>query len=903
MLILSLDLEDVKSYDSAHIEFAEGVNAIVGHNGAGKSTILEAIGFALFDHLPYKQDDFVREGCKSATVTVTFSSSQDERPYQAVRRCGSSSQYYIFDPEMGAKICEGKADVASFLRTHMGVDPAADLAKLFNDAVGVPQGTLTAAFLQTPANRKPIFDPLLRVEEYKKAFDALNEPRRLLEAQAQELEVAISKLEARVERLPELQEQLAQLQEKIALDSDLLESVKEKLTHVQEQTQRLETLQKRILQLQHERDRAKEHVTSLTQQLDRARQVLAEAEQAQSLLERFRAGYDAYRAAQARKQEIDESLRQRQVYREQKAALERTLSIAETDKQHQEETLAEIERAQKLIQDLEPAIARQAKLEAELEQAKRQVVQLENARTMAESLRQEIDRKHERLQSLTAALERAEKLQGELENAQQHLNELQEQIRKLRDAMAGVEAEKKSLASQIETLQQVEAAVCPVCEQPLTPEHRDDLLERNGRRLANLDAESQRLQEEANRLEDQLQATTSQIQQLEQELRRLPRPEEKQRVEQEIADSQSRLQAALAEIEALATAAAQVTELEQALQELGNPRQQLEIARQTTSRLPQVKDKLAELQTQIASVTEELTTVEGHLAAFAGIDEEVAQINESLRRHEEAYVGFTQNQRLAETLAEKQATVQKLEDALTAAVELATQQEAKYAEESSQFDEAEFQALRQQQQELREQAGKLTGQLASDRQQLSSTEAEIQKVQNWQNELEAKLSEQAELQKQQELLVYLRGLLREAGPYVTKALVQQISLGAAQFFSEIMQDYTRQLRWQEDYGIALEVDGRERQFAQLSGGEQMSAALAVRLALLREMSDIEIAFFDEPTTNLDESRREALVQQILGIQGFRQLFVISHDDTFEQATDHIIRVERQNGLSVATAEG
>jgi exonuclease SbcC len=804
---------------------------------------------------------------------------------------------------MGAKICEGKADVASFLRTHMGVDPAADLAKLFNDAVGVPQGTLTAAFLQTPANRKPIFDPLLRVEEYKKAFDALNEPRRLLEAQAQELEVAISKLEARVERLPELQEQLAQLQEKIALDSDLLESVKEKLTHVQEQTQRLETLQKRILQLQHERDRAKEHVTSLTQQLDRARQVLAEAEQAQSLLERFRAGYDAYRAAQARKQEIDESLRQRQVYREQKAALERTLSIAETDKQHQEETLAEIERAQKLIQDLEPAIARQAKLEAELEQAKRQVVQLENARTMAESLRQEIDRKHERLQSLTAALERAEKLQGELENAQQHLNELQEQIRKLRDAMAGVEAEKKSLASQIETLQQVEAAVCPVCEQPLTPEHRDDLLERNGRRLANLDAESQRLQEEANRLEDQLQATTSQIQQLEQELRRLPRPEEKQRVEQEIADSQSRLQAALAEIEALATAAAQVTELEQALQELGNPRQQLEIARQTTSRLPQVKDKLAELQTQIASVTEELTTVEGHLAAFAGIDEEVAQINESLRRHEEAYVGFTQNQRLAETLAEKQATVQKLEDALTAAVELATQQEAKYAEESSQFDEAEFQALRQQQQELREQAGKLTGQLASDRQQLSSTEAEIQKVQNWQNELEAKLSEQAELQKQQELLVYLRGLLREAGPYVTKALVQQISLGAAQFFSEIMQDYTRQLRWQEDYGIALEVDGRERQFAQLSGGEQMSAALAVRLALLREMSDIEIAFFDEPTTNLDESRREALVQQILGIQGFRQLFVISHDDTFEQATDHIIRVERQNGLSVATAEG
>ena len=58
-----------------------------------------------------------------------------------------------------------------------------------------------------------------------------------------------------------------------------------------------------------------------------------------------------------------------------------------------------------------------------------------------------------------------------------------------------------------------------------------------------------------------------------------------------------------------------------------------------------------------------------------------------------------------------------------------------------------------------------------------------------------------------------------------------------------MQDYSRHLAWGEDYGITLEVDGRSRQFAQLSGGEQMSAALSVRLALLREMSNIDVAFF------------------------------------------------------------
>jgi exonuclease SbcC len=77
----------------------------------------------------------------------------------------------------------------------------------------------------------------------------------------------------------------------------------------------------------------------------------------------------------------------------------------------------------------------------------------------------------------------------------------------------------------------------------------------------------------------------------------------------------------------------------------------------------------------------------------------------------------------------------------------------------------------------------------------------------------------------------------------------------------------------------------------------MAAALAVRLALLQEVSTVDVAFFDEPTANLDERRRANLAEQILGIQGFNQLFVISHDDTFEQDTDHVIRVRKDDGVS------
>jgi DNA repair protein SbcC/Rad50 len=81
----------------------------------------------------------------------------------------------------------------------------------------------------------------------------------------------------------------------------------------------------------------------------------------------------------------------------------------------------------------------------------------------------------------------------------------------------------------------------------------------------------------------------------------------------------------------------------------------------------------------------------------------------------------------------------------------------------------------------------------------------------------------------------------------------------------------------------------------LSGGEQMSAALAVRLALLKKLSTLNIAFFDEPTQNMDILRRSNLAEQIRRVRGFDQLFVISHDDTFEQGLDSLVRLTKQNG--------
>jgi exonuclease SbcC len=147
--------------------------------------------------------------------------------------------------------------------------------------------------------------------------------------------------------------------------------------------------------------------------------------------------------------------------------------------------------------------------------------------------------------------------------------------------------------------------------------------------------------------------------------------------------------------------------------------------------------------------------------------------------------------------------------------------------------------------------------------------------------------------KTQRFVKFARDAYKKAGPRITERYVQNISREADRLFRELLNRPNVGLEWTREYEILVQEGAHTRRFINLSGGEQMCAALAVRLALLKVLADIDIAFFDEPTTNMDKPRRDHLAEAIANIKTFRQLFVISHDDTFEKVTENIILVERE----------
>jgi len=896
MWIAQIDLENVKSYRRESVVFTEGTNAICGPNGAGKSTLLEAIGFALFDSLPYTRRNFVREGEKTATITVHLISG-DERTYQVVRKCGSSSRYYVYDPEIDQNLTSGKEETQAWLYEFMEVEETGSLSALFEDAVGVPQGLLTAAFLDKASNRKNTFNPLLRVDEYEQAWEALRGPRSRLKEWIAEREKRIAGFEAEVKPLPAWREKVAGLQAKIEVGEKRQAVLQIELQDVTRRKEALASIKERLDALKQTVTQAEAEVKTLNARLADAQAAVERAEQAQSVVCETEVGHQAYLAAQANLAELE---KQRQERDRLNDALQRhvtDLALAQQKVVGLESKLEAIAAAETEMETLRPQVESQERLEGEFAEARRLADRLADAE---QNLHQEQVRLADleiRLSGIQAGLVELAEVEGEIEALQAELEELDGQRDALTPQIAAHQAELDQLKEQTVTLEAVETAVCPVCEGPLTPEHRSELLARNQVRQAELEAaldEAISRQDTAEKSRRQKQRA---LRKLEKQVKKLPRQAEADDLAAQMDAQRKALSGVEATVAELAGAPAEVERLTADLEVLGDPRRDYRRAADTASQREAVEKDWTATKERIAELKGHKDALEGELADYADLDERVEAERAAQAAHEPDHQRYLEHIREAETLGERQESVAALNDEWKAAHTEWERAVRERDQVAADYDAAAYAELMEAFTVLSSEMATLSERIRLQRDQVDEGQAEIERLVSVQETLDAARVEHAELVEVLALLDYLRQVLRDAGPKVTQALVEVISLQAACLYADIMADHTARLCWTEDYEIVLTAGGRERSFKQLSGGEQMAAALAVRLALLREVSAVDVAFFDEPTANLDDHRRDNLAEQILNVKGFSQLFVISHDDTFERGTDNLVRVVKENGVS------
>jgi exonuclease SbcC len=130
---------------------------------------------------------------------------------------------------------------------------------------------------------------------------------------------------------------------------------------------------------------------------------------------------------------------------------------------------------------------------------------------------------------------------------------------------------------------------------------------------------------------------------------------------------------------------------------------------------------------------------------------------------------------------------------------------------------------------------------------------------------------------------------------------KKVSQHAARHWRQMVNDES-QLHWQEDYLVFKADGGNVISLYEMSGGEKVSACLAVRLAMQETLSGLGLFILDEPTIHLDEERCDSLARQIGAIKGLNQVIVISHDDTFHAYTQQQITIRKDPSSHASVVE-
>lgn len=179
-MIKGLHLQDFIAHKDTKLQFGKGITIFVGHNGSGKSSVIDGITFALFgEHTRRSAKNLVRRGASQGTVQLQFSMSS--RDYLATRMVGGP------DPRSQLTLVAdgGKSvnkPIAGGERRQFGESMSREIAKVLGldydrmcVAAVVQQGELLRIVNYSPKDFKELLNGLIGIEKLDTAYNTMKE--------------------------------------------------------------------------------------------------------------------------------------------------------------------------------------------------------------------------------------------------------------------------------------------------------------------------------------------------------------------------------------------------------------------------------------------------------------------------------------------------------------------------------------------------------------------------------------------------------------------------------------------------------------------------------------------------------------------------------------------------------
>ena len=240
-MIKSIELVDFLSHSDTKLELDNNTTVFVGHNGAGKSSIIDAITFALFgEHTRKNNKSLIRRGANQGFAKIEFSANG--KNYQALRKINSKGDLIAqFSENVNGKlmtIAEGERK--QFLES---------MKKEVEKTLGIDFEKLKIASIVQQGQLKSIIDA--KGKDKKELLNAI---------------IGIDKLDIALGSMRTVQKEFRNhIQEKLGYDDTQIQLIENKITEYENES---EDAKPRLEKLVIEKKKIEELISNLEKEIE-----------------------------------------------------------------------------------------------------------------------------------------------------------------------------------------------------------------------------------------------------------------------------------------------------------------------------------------------------------------------------------------------------------------------------------------------------------------------------------------------------------------------------------------------------------------------------------------------------------------------------------------------------------
>ena len=921
MIIKKVQLENYRSHSNITVEFTKGVNLILGKNGKGKTSILEAISTVMFNTKDRSGKEtgksYIKFGEKSSKVDIDFIAN-DGREYNLKTEFFKTKPKKQTLKDMTGSEYDG--DIQEKLEELCGIKKGFE--ETYENIVIAKQNEFINIFKAKPKDREEIFNKIFNTQIYKEMYDSfLKEAVDKYKEKVKDLDKEITFLKENIEDKEQITSFLKEEKEVEKNLQDRFKNINVVSKNLENEIKDYETteikLNNLIKNIKDEENKIKKYLNILKENIIKAKK----AKKAKIIVKETEKPYLEYLEIENRlkvlRENLDNLLEEQKLntqYQNNIEKLEISNKNLKVDISNLEENISKnSEKKENLESEISSLKIKEEDLDLKLKKYINLLDELEKLenfkdKKLEDKLKKttEIDILKKELVSKNDLFKiiNIEELGKKLSNFQ----ELEKELKLLEEQKIIFETEIKTLKKSSKELSD---KICPFlnekCQNLEDKEAEDYFSSKISIKTEDLENLKKNIEEKTQILVEKVvfEDRKKQYFELEKSIKNL---------ELSLKNEEINLKEIELDIKNLDMNIQKLIENQefQNSQMLREKKKELEVELRNLNlgeKRENLKNLLEILEIEKEKILKNQSSIENNLKE---IDEFSKKIKEDTNKNIESikleiktfenklddlknpYNEYLKNNVLAEDLENLLIKVDKNIKELYSLRTNKNLLKEKVSDLEEKIKNIKIAELKEKYDIIKEELNEINKKLGSSQEKIENYKKILEKISSQEEKQKKLLVEFKKLENKFNKASLIRNEVGQMGRAISKYMLSGISNIASVNFNKIT-GRTERIEWSNEekdkYAVYLVGQERKIAFEQLSGGEQVSVAIAIRGTMTEYFTNSKFMILDEPTNNLDTERKKLLAEYMGEVlNNLEQSIIVTHDDTFREMAEKIIEL-------------